>query len=206
MTKYTEEQLQEEIEKATKGLKEKNAELLSDNKKLKDEKKDLAKTAEDLKAEKDEAEQAAAAKSGDIEKLTKSLEAKFQKQIDEALNGKKQSEERLNQILIDKGLTDELIKIKVAPQFLDAAAALIKSKNKVEVSEVDGIPSAVIGGKVIGDFLKEWSQGDNGKNFVQASANGGGGAQGGNTNKSTDDLSKLSPVARLTAARENKSK
>ena len=38
---------------------------------------------------------------------------------------------------------------------------------------------AFVGDKSLGDFIKEWSQGDDGKHYIAATPNGGAGAQGG---------------------------
>ena len=63
---------------------------------------------------------------------------------------------------------------------MDAAKALIQKNNAAEVTEVDGAAVARIGNESISDFVKGWSQGDQGKHFVAAPANGGGGAGGSN--------------------------
>jgi hypothetical protein len=59
---------------------------------------------------------------------------------------------------------------------------------------------AVIGDKELSQFVTEWSSSDEGKHFVQAPANGGGGADGSKT-PTNNDLMKLSPVERMNAAR-----
>jgi len=42
---------------------------------------------------------------------------------------------------------------------------------------------AKIGDKSVSDFVKDWAASDDGKHFVSAPANGGGGSQGGRGNK-----------------------
>jgi hypothetical protein len=171
-------ELQKRIDAATEGLKAKNAELLGDVKKQKDGLKDIQTQLDEIKAAKEAAEEAAAAKSGDVTKIKEQLEAKHAKEtkaLKDALAGK---EGTLNKLLIDNGLTEALTKAGVAPQYLDAAKALIQSKNKAEIVDVDGNAAAQIDGKNIAEFVTAWSQGDNGKHFVAAPQNGGGGAKG----------------------------
>jgi signal recognition particle GTPase len=164
----------EAVEKATKGLKEKNTELLGDLKKEKDARKELDEA-------KRIAEEEAANKSGDVEKIKKQLEDKHKRDLETISEKANKAESRLNQVLIDNGLTEALIKAKIAPQFLEMAKDHIKARNTPEIGEVDGNPTAFIGGKAIDAFITEWSQGDNGKHFIAAPANGGGGSNGSNS-------------------------
>ncbi|CAB4131765.1 hypothetical protein UFOVP131_36 [uncultured Caudovirales phage] len=77
-------------------------------------------------------------------------------------------------LVIENGLTAALTEAKVAPQFMDAAKALLAKD--VTVKETDGKREAFVGDKPLGAFVSEWSQGDKGKHYVTAPANGGGGA------------------------------
>lgn len=179
MTKYTQEELDAKIAEETKGLKEKNAELLASNKTLKTERDSAKKEVETLTAEKEAAESEAAAKTGSVEDVKKNLQAKFEKDLAKERETAEAAKRKLNEVLIDKGLHSALVGAKVAPQFLEAASAMILKGHKVEVSEVDGKSVALIDGKAVDSFIKEWSQGDNGKHFVAAGNNGGGHAKGG---------------------------
>lgn len=80
-------------------------------------------------------------------------------------------------LIVDNGLTDALTKANVAPALLDAARALHASS--VVIKEDNGVRKAVVGGKDLGSYIAEWAQGDQGKHFVAAGNNGGGGAEGG---------------------------
>lgn len=85
-----------------------------------------------------------------------------------------------NSQLIENSLTTALVDAKVAPHFMEAAKALLSKSITVEV---DGDERKVLAnGKSVGDFVKEWSAGDAGKHYIQAPANGGGGASGPNGN------------------------
>jgi DNA repair exonuclease SbcCD ATPase subunit len=103
-----------------------------------------------------------------------------------------------SKLLLDNGLTDALVKAGIAPQFLPAAKSLLSTQAKI-IAEGD-TRKAVIGDKELSAFVKEWTASDEGKHFVQAPTNGGGGADGSKT-PNTNDLMKLSPVERMNAAR-----
>lgn len=80
-------------------------------------------------------------------------------------------------LLIDNGLTDELVKNGVAAQFLPAAKAMFATQAQIVAEGETRI--AKIGDKSVSDFVKEWAASDDGKHFVTAPANGGGGSHGG---------------------------
>ena len=103
-----------------------------------------------------------------------------------------------SKLLLDNGLTDALVNVGVKKELLPAVKALLSKQAKVVI---DGdARKAVIGDKGLSEFIAEWSASDEGKHFIQAPANGGGGADG---SKGTpiNDLMKLSPVERMNAAR-----
>lgn len=90
-----------------------------------------------------------------------------------SLNGNLQS------LLIDGGLSDNLSKVGVLPQYMDATKALLRS----QVSIIDN--KAVVGEKPLNDFMTEWA-GDGGKAFIKAPDSSGGGGQGGQGSGNTD--------------------
>jgi signal recognition particle GTPase len=173
-----EKAVNEGIEKATKGLKEKNDELLGEIKKLKTDNKDLKEKYDATEDEKKRAEEEAANKSGDVEKIKKTLEEKHAKELTKKDEQIAANKKRLDQLLIDGGLSEELAKANVAPQYQDAVKALIKSGHKAEIAEDGDAVIAKINGKTIKEFISEWSQSDQGKHYVAAPANGGAGAGG----------------------------
>ena len=103
----------------------------------------------------------------------------------ETLQGELKAEAAFTQkLLIDNGLTDELVKNGVAPQYLAATKAMFSSQAQI-VAEGD-TRVAKIGEKSVSDFVKEWAASDDGKHFVKAPENSGGGSQGsgnGTTNQ-----------------------
>jgi hypothetical protein len=163
------------VDDEVKGLKEKRDELLGSVRELKDK-------LSAIESEKAEAEEKAAANSGDIEKIKQQLETKHQKEIEKLnatvvkLNG------QLETHVIGEGLTQALVKSKVAPGLMEAAKALIKQTYKGEVGDNDGKPFAKFDGKSVDEFVTVWVQSEHGKHFVSAQNNSGGGANGANGN------------------------
>lgn len=168
------------IDEATKGLKAKNDELLGGLKKEKDDRKTLQEQIDEIKTAKELAEQEAAEKSGDIEKVKQSLVSAHTKELDALKSQLSDKDSKLHGLLVDNGLTDALSKSGVAPQYMDAAKALIQTHHKPEIADVDGKVIAQLDGKPLTDFVSEWAQGDQGKHFKAAPDNGGGGANGAN--------------------------
>lgn len=173
-------ELQKLIDAETSGLKKKNEELLGDLKKVKESTKDIQTQLDELKTAKETAENEAAEKSGDIEKLKASLEAKFTKERDTLAAERDASNATVHKLLVENGLNDALTKAGVVPHHMDAVKALIMTQHKPAVVEVDGAPVARVGDDNIGDFVTKWAQGDQGKHYIAATANSGGGAGGSN--------------------------
>jgi hypothetical protein len=79
-------------------------------------------------------------------------------------------------LLVDNGLTEALVKANVASHFLPAVKAMLSSKVELKADGTNRV--AVVGDKPLGEFIATWSQGDEGKHYVVAASNGGGGANG----------------------------
>jgi len=88
----------------------------------------------------------------------------------------------INKYLVESQLTDALAKAGVKPEFMDASKALLKSQ--ATIKSENGEYKALIGDKALSDHVKEWATGEQGKHFVAAAENNGGGSQGGG-NKGT---------------------
>lgn len=83
----------------------------------------------------------------------------------------------VQRLLVDNGLTSELVKAGVTPALMPAVKALLAGQVQVKV---DGDSrKAVVGDKDLSAFVTEWATGPEGKHFVAAPANSGGGATGG---------------------------
>lgn len=86
----------------------------------------------------------------------------------------------LQSYLIDNGLNDAMLKAGIKPEFMSAAKAMLKANTKVTAE--NGQYSALMGDKPLFDAITDWAASDEGKHFVSAPANSGGGATGGNGN------------------------
>lgn len=181
------------IEEATSGLVEKNRQLLA-------EKKKLQKTAEIDP-------QAVADLEAQVEKLTSDLIASQKaakdaaKAAETAANQLKAESGFTQKLLIDNGLTDALVKAGVAAPYINAAKSMFAGQAKIEAEGESRV--AKIGDKALQEFVKEWAASDEGKFFIQAPQNGGGGSQGGSDSgkQVKADISKLTGAAKLEAAR-----
>jgi hypothetical protein len=83
-------------------------------------------------------------------------------------------------LLVDGGLTEQLVAAGVKKEFLPAVKKLLADQVAVKVDGDNR--SAVVGDKSLGDFIKTWSQSDEGKAYIVAPSNGGGNAPGGKAN------------------------
>jgi hypothetical protein len=199
------------LEPTVKGLKSKNEELLEKLKKEKDSKTDIESRLEGLEEKKREAEEKAAEKSGDFNKLKEQLETRHNKEVEKLQGEKKELIGKLDTHVLGNGLTEALVKAKIRPEMMGAAKALIRQTTQGEVGDNDGTPFAKFDGKAVDEFVTGWSQSDEGKHFVSADQNSGGGSNGANgkgkagTDKKSmtrDEFQGLSAVDRMTASKE----
>lgn len=161
--------IKEAVEEATIGLAKKNQELLG-------ELKDARKGRSIDPAELDKLQEKI-----DLLELDLSNANKSSKEKDKAL---KLAQDALvsesgftHKLLLDNGLTDALVKSGVAAQFLPAVKAMLGTQAKI-IADGDA-RKAVIGDKDLTDFISSWVTSDEGKHYISAPANGGGGASGG---------------------------
>ena len=106
----------------------------------------------------------------DSEKMATSLKAK-----DDALRNH----------LIEEGLTSNLAKAGVRPEYLEASKALLRTKALLK--EENGAYQALLGDKPLTDGIAEWVSGE-GKHFIQASGGSGGGASGGGSHSGGENF------------------
>lgn len=159
------------IDEAVEPLAKKNKELLGEVKKAKKGAEIDPVELERLETERD----GLAAQLADANKALKAATTQLT-DAQKALEG----ETGFNRgLLIDNGLNAALIEAGVKdPTFLKAAAHMIKGSSAIEVKVEGANRSAMVGDKALAAFVKEWSQSDEGKAFVAAPGNGGGGAPG----------------------------
>jgi hypothetical protein len=157
------------VNEATEGLKNKNAELLAKLKKAqKDSTIDPAEHAQ-LQSELETAQ----AKLAAAEKNLK----QFQTEAEKTKKALESETGFTSKLLIDNGLTDALLKAGVKPEMSKAVKALLAGQ--VTIKTEGDKRNAVIGDKSLSDFVGEWAKSDEGKHFVSAPNNQGGGANGG---------------------------
>lgn len=108
----------------------------------------------------------------DLAKIKNELGLKT-KEFDNISNKLNEKESYLKNLTLENSLNEHLSKIGVKPEYMTAAKALLEKNAKVDENGV------LIGDKSIGDFISEWSNND-GKVFINAPANSGGGSQGSN--------------------------
>lgn len=180
------EAIQKAIKEATDGLARKNSELLAE---LKEARKGKTINPEDVEKLESRIEEL----QGQLTEAQKTAKAA----IKEAETSKKalaDAEGSMTRMLVDNGLTDALAKAGVTnPVHLKAAKALLASQ--VQVVPDGDKKVAKVGDKALADFIGEWAKGDEGKFFVAAPQNTGGGANGGagaGKNQPTE-LSKIDP-------------
>lgn len=177
---------------ATEALSAKNKELLGEVKTLK---------AKAKGADIDPAEHAALQTQVEdlTDKLTKA-EKTGKSEIDKLTKALTEKDGALHKHLIDAGLTDALVKAGVQPAMLDAVKALHQSK--AQINAKDGAYEALIDGKPLAEFVTTWAQSDQGKHFVAAPANNGGGAQGGSGKGSGKTITRTEHEARIASGDE----
>ncbi len=161
--------IDEAIEAATGGLVKKNQELLAE---LKEARKGRAIDPAEL----DKLQAKIDSLEGDLATASKAQkdQAKALKQAQDALASESGFTQKL---LLDNGLTDALVKAGVANQFLPAVKAMLGTQAKI-VTDGDA-RKAIIGDKELNEFVSSWATSDEGKHYIAAPANGGGGASGG---------------------------
>lgn len=160
----------EELKSAVEALSAKNRELLSELKQAK---------AKAKGGEIDPSEHAALQSA--VEELTAKLDKQSKdasKTIEQLNKSLTEKDGALQNYLIDNGLSDALIKSGIRPEMMGAVKAMLKSQ--AALKQDNGQYQALLGDKPLFEAVSEWAASDEGKHFVSAPANSGGGASGGN--------------------------
>ena len=161
----------DELKAAVEALSAKNRELLGELK--------VAK-AKAKGSEIDPADYAALQNT--VEELTSKLvraEKDYGKNIEGLQKSLQEKDGTLQTYLIDNGLNDALIKAGIRPEMMKAAKAMLRADAKLD--NQGGQYQAKLGEKPLFDAVSEWASSDEGKHFVAAQQNTGGGAPGGNS-------------------------
>ena len=191
------DELRGEIDK----LNAKNKELITELRKAKGStNEEAARLADEL----DNAKAENVKLAGALKKATEGLEV-AQREAAEKLTAKSGI---IQKLIRDDGLLKGLTESGVKKELLAGALAL--HAGKVEVDEEKGEAFSTVDGKrtSLTDYLKGWAASDEGKHYIAAPVNGGGGASGpGSAIPGTKTLSRsafdaLDPVAKTTFAKE----
>jgi hypothetical protein len=172
----------EEHATEVEGLKAKRTELLAKIAELRKDKGgdvDVSKLEGELETTK-----------ADLAKATKDLK-KANDSVAALTTERDGATKNLTTLLVDQGLTTALTEVKVDPKYLPAVKALLVPQ--VVLKDDGNERKAFVGDKPLGEFVKAWSQGDEGKAYVSAAGNSGGGAggpQGGNRGTGTKTMSR----------------
>ena len=161
-----------ELEEAMEAMNAKNTELLREVKIARAKAKGVEIDPNDFMALQTENETLKSQLDKVAKDNTKTIE-----QLQASLNEK---DGALQSYLIDNGLNDAMLKAGIKPEFMAAAKAMLKSQTKLMAD--NGQYSALMGEKPLNEAIAEWAAGDEGKHFVSAPANSGGGATGGTGN------------------------
>ena len=179
------------VEEAIEGLKKKNSELLAEVKKFKKgdfdpaEIEKLENLADDLKTKLSAAEKQLKITTKELETTKAGLAA----------------ESKFTQgLLIENGLSAALTAVGVPKEFLKAAQSMLKAGAVVVADGENRV--AKVGDKPLSDFVKEWAATDEGKHFISAAGNSGGGAPpSGGGPASHGDISKMTASQKMDAGR-----
>jgi hypothetical protein len=208
-----------EVEKATTPLSVKRDEVLAEKKKLQNRLKlfdgvDI-EAYNKLKGQIEDLELKEVFEVGDLEAVKTALTSKHQAELDGLQAQLSSADTFISTLLVDQGLTDNLLKANVSERYLPAVKALLKDGVQINTNET-GVRTAVVGELSLNEYVEKWAVSDEGKNYITAQQNSGGGAGGGsgsagNTGKARfdelmgkDELSPSESVELNTLAEEIK--
>lgn len=166
------ENARDEHETEIEGLKTKNKDLLTKlSKARKDTGDGSAEEVTRLESELDTARTELATANSKARQLDRDLKAVTATR--DTVTAELETERKAaTGLVVENDLTAALTSVNVAPHLFDGAKALLG--NGVTVKEVDGKRQAFVGDKPLGEHVKEWSLGDQGKHYVTAADNSGG--------------------------------
>lgn len=197
------EVINKKAEEIAGGLKKKTTELMDELKPLKEKMKLYdGVDVEEYKRLKEEVKAKEETKLDGVE-LRKRLEKEYADKLTAEQRKAVEAEARMNTYISRSELSSALLKGGVTDTTLmDAALALINNKYKIEIN--DG--GASVDGEPVSSFVSKWLA-ENGKAFIVAPANGGGGANGGKSGGAAKTISRaefdnLSQAERLKVVKD----
>lgn len=175
------------IKKAAKEIAdEETAALIAKRDELLNEVKQLRKGKQVSPEDLEKLEQANEELKGQLTQAQKDLKA-AQTNLDKATKDLQAEQGFTTKLLSDNGLSEALMEAGVKnPAHLKAVKALLSSQVQI-VTEGDA-RIAKVGDKPLKDFVTEWAKSDDGKHFVSAPDNSGGGGGGGSNGGSGGEV------------------
>jgi len=179
--------VQESVDKLTT----KNEELIGENRRLK---RGAEIKPEDLTAAEDRADKAEA-KVKELEGSVKTLS----KERDTAVKSLETEQGAARSYALEAEIASAIAEGNIIPALVPGFKAMLKENAKADLA--DGKYAVTVKDKPAREYVSEFLGTEEGKAYKAAAVNGGGGAPGGKATDSATDLSKLSPVDRITAVR-----
>jgi hypothetical protein len=171
------------IEDATAGLKRKNDELLGEVKKLKKGREIDPEDFAALERERDELQERAVKAEKEANTAKKAIET--------ATKNYESETAFTSRLLVENGLREALLEAGVKnPVHAKAVMAMMRNDVKIVVDGENRI--AKVGEKDLKAHVKEWSQSDEGKQFIAAPDNSGSGAHGSGKPAGAKTINRLS--------------
>lgn len=123
-------------------------------------------------------EDAPAGDNTDLEKVKQQARKPLEKELEKYKTQAEKAESRYRQMLIDNALSEAASKANIRPALMKAFRAQFRDAVKVE-DDGEGNLEVHIEDKPVPDYVSEWTQTDEGKEFVDYGGGNGGGARGG---------------------------
>ena len=182
------------------GLKSKNTELLDEVKKLKTTYSGI--DLEEYNTLKAKAKDQQLEGVKDAKELRQRLEQEYTPKLTALEQRALDAENGLKSYKIQNDLTQALVGVNIHPDLLEAARTLLMGKHQVDITD----SGAVLDGLPVKQFIEKWAAND-GKAFLAAPANSGGGAKGGNGSGAAKTIKRaefdaMSQVQRAQAAKD----
>lgn len=184
--------LNEQIEKAKEPVLRKNEELLASIKTMKNKLKKYPEEDEFLELQEkaqlaDQYEREQLESKGQYDEIISKTKKQYEDKIKEMKESLEAKDQLIKKHVIESKLAEALAEVKCKPSMLKAAVRLLT--DDIQVVENGDQIETMVGALSISEHIKQWSQTPEGKEFVLAPENTGGGVSGGVNGQSSGDVS-----------------
>ena len=124
-------------------------------------------------------------------------EQEYKASLDKLTNGNDEKDTLIHKLLVDNGLTAELVKLGVNKELMP----LIQQGFSAQATIIDG--QAMIGEKSLSDHMKEWGETAQGKASRVATSNSGGDGLGGGDTPAGKKMKDMSGAERTALFQQN---